>query len=94
MEELEKSGLYIELEDLEKYGIYSSEDELEARGIKRLDNGNFEVKFTTEFLLGGDLKFLVALWGISSCSASQPCPWCLIDSKYFGTLDMFAPHRY
>lgn len=85
LEDLEANGLSIDLDNLEDYGIAcSGDDNLTARGIQRHEDGHFTVKFKTRVLSGGDLKALVALWGISSCSADQPCPWCLINKMKFG----------
>ena len=94
LEDLEKNGITVEVDNLADHGIvWDDPEELEQRGIKRLENGNYAVHFDVKVLAGGDLKFLVALWGLSSCSASTPCPWCLIHEKDFGAFDVEIHHR-
>ena len=94
LEDLEKNGITVEVDDLAAHGIvWDDADELQQRGIEKLENGNYAVHFDVKVLVGGDLKFLVALWGLSSCSATTPCPWCLIFDKDFGNFDAEIIHR-
>ena len=49
--------------------------------------------YPVEFTLGGDLAFLNAVMGLSSCSHTYPCVWC---KKHIGTFHEFdtpAPPR-
>ena len=94
LEELEANGITMELDNLVDNGIYCAREDFEARGIEQLDDGRFKVHFDVNVLNGGDLKYLVALWGLSSCCAKTPCPWCLTDSDHFGDWEAGILHRY
>jgi hypothetical protein len=93
LEDLEKHGITVEVDDLDRYGIVCEPSEYATRGIRQLENGNFSVLFRVKILNGGDLKVLVALWGLSGCGAATPCPWCYCDSSQFGNWGGDINHR-
>ncbi|KAK3273128.1 hypothetical protein CYMTET_18616 [Cymbomonas tetramitiformis] len=35
-------------------------------------------KYTVKIIAGGDLKWLNAVAGLSTCAHTYPCPWCLV----------------
>ena len=94
LQDLDDNGITVEVADLERYGIVCEPSEYATRGINQLDNGLFSVHFKVKILSGGDLKVIVALWGLSGCGAGTPCPWCFCDSSQFGNWEADINHRY
>ena len=94
LQDLEKHGITVEVDDLERYGIACEPSEYATRGIHQLSNGSFTITFKVKIIGGGDLKVLVALWGLSGCGAGTPCPWCYCDSSQFGNWEAEINHRY
>ena len=94
LQDLDDHGITVEVDDLERYGIVCEPSEYATRGIHQLDNGLFSVHFKVKILSVGDLKVIVALWGLSGCGAGTPCPWCFCDSSQFGNWEADISHRY
>ena len=46
--------------------------------------------YTLKFLLGGDMKFLHTVMGLSACNSNHPCLWCKWHKDYFAKLSMDA----
>jgi hypothetical protein len=59
-----------DLEKLQREGWRSAE---QARTPSKRQCG-----LRVQLFLGGDLKFIVAMMGLASCSSHCPCPWCLV----------------
>ena len=64
LQDLDDHGITVEVDDLERYGIVCEPSEYATRGTHQLDNGLFSVHFKVKILSGGDLKVIVALWGL------------------------------
>ena len=84
----------MEVDDLAQNGIEYDPEDYADRGIRQLEDGKFSVHFKIKILNGGDLKYLVALWGLSGCSADTPCPWCFCHQADFGNWRADIKYRY
>ena len=46
--------------------------------------------YKIKFLLGGDMKFLHTVMGLSACNANNPCLWCKWNKDFFFKLSKEA----
>ncbi len=82
----------IKTENYETLKICLAEISRELSTMAKKDNTikiNGEI-YKLKFLLGGDMKFLHTVMGLSACNSNLPCLWCKWHKDFFSKLSKDA----